>query len=510
MAQTKTFGLRGEKLKDILKDLESRGNSSDASKIRNIHSHLDGTIHRDPTMNFSPKAKKRIEDFMAFQSSTKIALGTAQISNFSQSLISSILDAGYYRYFKGLNSLRDPKVIEFLKKSGAVEWNMLTEFVGNAAPAGSTSSKIADFLSRKSGFTGMNKVNQWTAAAAGRIFIKDLYKIANSSTVNLRKKWAQNKLDGLGINYKQFDNLQFKLGKGKKISDDMLMRGVNKFARETQLQRDILKDPVIYNNPQTQVFFQFKRFGLNQSKLIDKVLRADLKKGNVTSLLRLGLAGVAGGSLTITAKQLFKELISGKEIYDPESGMELPEDLEGLINNLSAVGSLGMMGDILNSVVDVTGSPTRTAKFLALPAFWSDVENVTKFMQAVEQDASKFGVDFIHRVPARLGKVLGTVPRLASQRFETVGQQEERLEGRKRFAVRDINKLIDANQYSKAMSRVRLWNKTHRKDPISGRSISFESILKRKAKKTKAKVKNRLKKQEDIESFVNWSKGILK
>ena len=226
----------------------------------------------------------------------------------------------------------------------------------------------------------------------------------------------------------------------------MLMRGVNKFARETQLQRDILKDPVIYNNPQTQVFFQFKRFGLNQSKLIDKVLRADLKKGNVTSLLRLGLAG----------------------------------------------------------------SPTRTAKFLALPAFWSDVENVTKFMQAVEQDASKFGVDFIHRVPARLGKVLGTVPRLASQRFETVGQQEERLEGRKRFAVRDINKLIDANQYSKAMSRVRLWNKTHRKDPISGRSISFESILKRKAKKTKAKVKNRLKKQEDIESFVNWSKGILK
>ena len=82
-----------------------------------------------------------------------------------------------------------------------------------------------------------------------------------------------------------------------KLNENTLRHGMYRFAKDMNLQKDILKDPLIMNNPRTQWFFQFKRFGLRQFKLVDGLLRQDLKQGNIMSLLRLGIAGYAGGPI---------------------------------------------------------------------------------------------------------------------------------------------------------------------------------------------------------------------
>ena len=67
---------------------------------------------------------------------------------------------------------------------------------------------------------------------------------------------------------------------------------------------------------------------------------------------------------------------------------------------------------------------------------------------------------------------------------------EEKLEGRKRFAVKSINKLIDDDQWDEALERARIWNRTFPRNPITDKSIGYHQILRRKMERIKAIYKN--------------------
>ena len=149
-----------------------------------------------------------------------------------------------------------------------------------------------------------------------------------------------------------------------------------------------------------------------------------------------------------------------------------------------------MMGDILTVATDVTKSPTKAMKFLALPAVWGDVEKLIQFSQQLESDSQKLGPAAWKRLPARVISKLGTAPSAFIERFYTEGMTEEKLEGRKGFAVRDINKLIDDDQYDKALERTRIWNQTFPQNPITDKSIGFHQVLRRKMERIKAQYKN--------------------
>ena len=473
ISEVEQFGRKGEKFKALRKAVEMRDNKGEAGIMQNIHEHITDSIHRDPARNFSPETKKRLVDLMAFETGTKIALGTATIPNMTQFMISSALDAGYWRFFKGVASLASPKMRRAVKESGATEWQIVNEMIGTNSRT-ATSSYIADRLSTWSQFKRINTINQYTAAATSRIFIKDLHRYANGK--GLRKSWARNKLAKMGVDYRN------------KLNENTLRHGMYRFAKDMNLQKDILKDPLIMNNPRTQWFFQFKRFGLRQFKLVDGLLRQDLKQGNIMSLLRLGIAGYAGGPMVSVAKKYYKQILGGEPVYDPEA--KLPEDLDELVGNLSAVGAFGMMGDILTVATDVTKSPTKAIKFLALPAVWGDVEKLTQFSQELESDSQKLGPAAWKRLPARIVSKLGTAPSTFIQRFYTEGMAEEKLEGRKRFAVKSINKLIDDDQWDEALERARIWNRTFPRNPITDKSIGYHQILRRKMERIKALYKN--------------------
>ncbi len=266
--------------------------------------------------------------------------------------------------------------------------------------------------------------------------------------------------------------------------------GITRFAKDMNLQKDILKDPLILSNPKSAPFTQFKRFGPRQFKLIQTVLGEDLKRGNVLSMLRMGVAGYAGGAFVITAKKYLKKILSGEDIYEPDGA--IPEDFSQFMNSLAAVGALGMQGDILSSAFDVVKSPTKAMAFLFSPTPLQEIENSIRLVQGIESDASTYGPDAIKRLPSRFANLLGQTPSMIMRRFETEGMTEERLTGQKSYAVTAINKLIDNGEWDRAMEDVREWNSTNPSNPITTRSIGFSQILKRRFKKVLKQRKNKL------------------
>ena len=487
IAEVEVFGRRGEKFNALREAVKQDGNFKEVAMMNEVHSHVIGTINKDPAYALSPRGKKLAESVMAWETSTKIALGTATIPNTSQFMISSALDAGYWRFIRGVASLASPKVREAIRKSGATEYSMLTELLGTKSRS-AIGGKTADFLATYSGFKGINLINQYTAAATARVFMKDLHKIANKSPIKQRREWANDKLNRMGLK------------SDKPLTEKDIISGTNRYARDMNLQKDVIKDPLIMNNPRAQWFFQFKRFGYRQAKLIDDIIRQDLKNGNVLSVLRLGVAGYAGGTAVSVAKKYFKEFLSGEPSFDPRA--ELPEDFEDLIEGISAVGALGMFGDMLSSAVDVAESPTKAMAFMISPPVLSSAENIFDFFLKLEKDAQTYGPDMISRMPSRVASLLGTVPTEILKRIEPEGMSEERLEGRKSFIVKRINKYLDAGQFDKAYGVAEGWNTTHPNSPISPRSISMRNVFKRMMEREIKKSRNKIRLPEFLDELL--------
>lgn len=478
IAEVKVFGRKGEKFNALKKGVASDGAFKEVEIMNEVQSHVVGSINKDPAYSLSPKGKKLAESVMAWETSTKIALGTATIPNMSQFMISSALDAGYFRFIRGIASLSSSKVRNAIEKSGATEFSMLNELLGTKQRT-ALGGKTADFLSKWSGFKGINKINQYTAAATARIFMKDLHKIANTSKIKLRREWANDKLNRMGLK------------SDKPFTEKDIIRGTNKYARDMNLQKDVTQDPLMMSNPRTQWFFQFKRFGYRQAKLMNNVIREDVKKGNVMSVVRLGLAGYAGGSGVSVAKKYYKEFLSGEPSFDPNA--DLPEDFEDLIEGISGVGALGMYGDFLSSAVSVAESPVKAMAFMASPPVLSSADNIMDFFLKLEKDSQTYGADVVSRLPSRVATLLGTVPSEIIKRIEPQGMAEERLEGKKSFAVRKINRYLDKGLFDKAYGYSESWNLTNPDNPISPRSISMRNVFKRMLEREKKKSKNKLR-----------------
>ena len=115
-------------------------------------------------------------------------LGFATIPNISQSMISSALDAGYLRFFRGVMALSKKENRDFIKASGATNYSQLNEMLGVSEPTSLTSG-IVEKLGKYTGFTGINKINQYLAASTAGAFVKDLTKISHSGMTRTRR-WS--------------------------------------------------------------------------------------------------------------------------------------------------------------------------------------------------------------------------------------------------------------------------------------------------------------------------------
>ena len=78
---------------------------------------------------------------------------------------------------------------------------------------------------------------------------------------------------------------------------------MNKYARDTQLQRSLEKDNILFNHPDFKPFLLFKRFGYRQA-LFSADLIKEWLNGNVMPVLGLGAAGYLGLGFVQPAKSI--------------------------------------------------------------------------------------------------------------------------------------------------------------------------------------------------------------
>lgn len=489
ISQVETFGLKGEKFDALLKGVEGRS-PKDANVMRELHHHATGLIEFSDKYNYSPRVKELWKKVMEWETGTKIGLGFATIPNVTQSLISSAMDAGYWRFFRGLASLSRKDVRQMIRESGATSYSQLAEMLGMSETTALTSG-IVDKLAKYSGFKGINKLNQIMAAATAKVFVEDLHKMSRKGFTNSRRKWAKSKLAKLGVDWKTEMNF-----KKPTPSDLKIIKGaMERFARNTQLQRDILKDPLIFNNPRTKMFTQFKRFGYRQAQYTKEVMHHDIAHGNIMPMLRLAIGGYAGGEFVHVAKKFAREWLSGEDYYDPNADMSTwPKDLTDMVENLSAAGGLGLVGDVWSSALEEGGSVTRAMKFIVFPPLASDIEAFfDRFLMPLESDFKSLQADAMKRAPSRFMKLIGgSTLRELSKRIEPGGMTLERLKSQRSRAVSNILDMLENaskdEDYDDALANVRLWNEAHPMAPISAESVSAKAIIQRKMRKYKKKI----------------------
>ena len=477
------FGLKGEVIYGknekggLLRDIAEKS-YEEKDVVKHVFDSFTGYIESDPFKNYSPRGKRLANNVMAFEMATKIALGTATIPNVTQLMISTALEAGYFRTMKGALQLFRKDYREKLKSSGLTYHNAMDVVLGTdfslRDPRTFTRAiksivkdpndrmlKIANVLATVSQFKRVNYLNNMLAASTAEIFIKDLHRIARTSKNAPYKRWAINNLK------------RFKIDHNKKLSDDQISSGMLMFARDSQLQKNVLKDPLAFNNPRMRPFFIFKRFGYRQLAYLSGVLKREVLEGkNILPIVRLGLGGMLGASAIDVARRFYIKMLTGDETYKEDK-----EGLDALLDGMQTVGAMGFFGDILEAE-----SKIGAVGFAITPVVLSDLMKVGDGLLAIEKNIDTFGYGEVAlRRGARaatpvLGSVLG---RKVARAIETPQQKLDILKQRKGRVRSKILDLIIEGKKELALKNIKQWNSRFPEQAINPQDINFSVLYNR-------------------------------
>jgi hypothetical protein len=462
-AYVKHFGAKGEKANKLIKKIEAQ-DAELGSLAGNVFNQYSGMIELDPAYNYSGKMRKFMSDAMSFQVATKIGFGFATIPNITQTLISTAQEAGYWRTLKSAVKVAMPTKAgkerrDLIRRSGSTVYSVLQQLFGYEHPA--LMGKFADKMTFVSGFKGINKVNNMVAASTAMDLVPQLHKIANQAKPGVkikilgkefsRRGWAREKLKDFGVDWKV-----------EKVSEDMLLRSMVKFAKNTQLQKNVLKDPEMFNMPRARPLFTFKRFAYRQAVYQKDVMTRELKRGNLMMPLRLGAAGLAGGEFVHWSRNMIKELWSGEPVY-----RENEEMFGRMVENLAAVGSFGV-------VTDIAAAESRASSigFTLTPVLISDAYRVLDILVDFERDLENdYGIgNSLHRSVIRVAPLFGGQARELAKQIQPGSQKENRIKNmRGRVRTDALDLIIDAIQpgvssedkrqkIDLAKSRIKQWN----------------------------------------------------
>ena len=490
------FGSKGERADKLLSEIAEKS-TSEARAMTNVWQSFTGFIESDPSKNYSPNAKRMFENVMAFEMGTKIALGTATIPNLSQFAISTALEAGYYRTFKGAFRLLNPEVRKKLKASGVTYHNALDVILGTDLNLRSADSikrslrevvknpkdsllNIASALASASGFKKVNYLNNLVAASTAEIFIKDLHRISNTSSIKSRRNWANK-------NLKRFD-----IDPNKNISPEALSSGMFKFARDSQLQKNILADPIFFNNPKWRPWIIFKRFGYKQANYLSETMGRELRAGNAFALLRLGIGGVAGGAAVSKMREMYIEFLTGEKTF-----RENTEGIEFIKDNMLAVGGMGILGDLL-AAEDLVSA----LKFTITPVMLSDLDKVTDGLVALQKNIDTFGIGeiAIRRSVKPIASIFGTIPSRGLSKLQTPTQRIETLKQRKSKIKSKLLDLLIEGKSDLVIKNIKQWNSKFPEVPITGDDINYgvayDRIIRKRTKIYQEKAMLRMEKNK--------------
>ena len=333
---------------------------------------------------------------------------------------------------------------------------------------GNRLANVANLLTTVTGFKGINYINQLVAASTSEVYVKDLHRIAKSSPKKSRRhNWATNNLERLGI--KDF-------GKAK-LSNTDIEHAMYRFAKESQLQKDILKDPLAFNNPKLRPFFIFKRFGYRQAKYMKDTLKREVNDHqNLFVPLRLAAGGVLGGWGVLWAKDTLVKFLSGEDV--------VREDKEGfakMTEALSVVGSMGFFSDLLEAEDKLSA-----LKFTLTPVIMSDLEKGFAGARALESNIEKYGagnwVTYQRSLKGFAG-IFGGMIRSLMENFEPPGQKEKGISQEKGKWRTKIFEYYESGEDRKAWQIYNDWNRKRPTNPLMLEEVDLAAYYKWRIRK---------------------------
>jgi len=215
-------------------------------------------------------------------------------------------------------------------------------------------------------------MNRTIAANAGKHYTNGLVKsiIKNPSNKNTARRLLE-----LGINPE-------KVVKNSGIGFDDLLGASARVVNKAQFQSTALDLPLFFTSPEGKIMTQFKTFAFNQAKLMNEAILGEVKRGNMKPLIQaVAIMPILGEGV----KDL-RGLLTGKS--RDKAG------LARIIENMTAVGGLGILGDLWTSAIY-----NNVAGFIVGPAL-GDLSNAVEAMvNASQGKPKKLGREIARKVP---------------------------------------------------------------------------------------------------------------
>lgn len=454
--QSMFFGQKGEKIVAALDKIRAEA-PHEVPIVEEIYRQFTGAVNSDPTRKIRTKAAQKIVDFYTdYQGITKISLGTATFANFWQLLISTIPDLGVWNAVQGAIRLADPTVRSGIRDSGALKPDIMDAMLG--ARNKSMLSEVADKLATYSGFRPINKLWQYLAASTAEVAVKDWHRAAQGT--GRKAEWARARLK------------DFSLDHTKPLERNGILEAMYRFSVDSQLQKNVLKDPLVFNDPKYRALFLFKRFGYRQFTYMKDMLIREGERGNYMPAVRLAVGGALGGTAAIAGFNAIRSMMSGQSYYyrQPDNA------LEDIYNKIAAIGAFGVMSDITR--LDQQMTMADRLKFAATPVFWSDTEKAVEAYNNVARDWKRYGDAWLvtKRNAHSAFNVVGGNIAQASKRLLTDEQKKRGLARLKGNEKREIYLAILAGDGRLAADKIADWNRSNSGNAITMKDINIKEV----------------------------------
>ncbi len=509
ISHSKNFGQDGAYLKGIGSALNALANDprskvtiKDFKNFEQIVKMTTGAIEFDPKFNWSQGTKSFLQDVTSFQVGTKIGLGFAVIPNLSQLSISVALKTGYGPLINA--ALNYKTKAEYKKFVNSVAYNykdIMDASIGTSLEGSTLAGKFANLttnrffglpiIGKALSFNRINEINFKMSAVTSYEYLLKQQSIAQGKGAlgKLQSQRTKAKMELKKAGFDDFNtNLSLKDPKSKTY--DKLQKYAFTFARDFQLQKNVLRDPKFANDPRFRPFFLFKRFGYRQADLFSKVLREEGK--NPAMYLRLAASGLFGLGLVMPAKELLSRFLAGEEIYDPKYNLnntvlDIKQDgsiseaisqysLNDVIDGIASVGAIGTVSDILAGE-----SFLESVEFALKPVIFADLDKAYDATSRFFTDINGYGIGgAFKRTPKNLAPIFGTGVRRVTQRFATEKQEEDYVKYRKGLVRGQILDALAVGDNKTSIRLLNEWNRVYGfQNPIMYEDVDYDDVAKR-------------------------------
>jgi hypothetical protein len=440
------------------------------------------------------RLKTAVDTYVAIEYGLKIGLGRATILNLAQPAISMIPDLGLWNTVRGGIALLSPELRQKVRLSGAINPYMMEALLGYEP-----STKWIKFGKKMGSYTGfihVNKVLQYLAASTFEQAANKWVNLAKGE--GLRANWAKKRLTDFDLDWKQ------------PIPEDKMVRAMYRFAQNSQLQKNLLNEPLIMNDPHYRVFFLFKRFGYKQMNYMREMLwRETIERGNFAPALRLIVAGYAGGEFINWGLNHIQSFLSGQPVYRKDEELTWRR----AIKNLGTIGALGMASDMFatEKLSDVGGK----MKFITSVPLGTDWDTLWDSYTSFTKDWENYG-DFwfaTRRNAYKVSGILGSMPKYAMKRTISDKQQYDQIMNMRTDEKGEITQLIIDGHPEEASHRLIKWQKAYpeRGLALTQNDIDIRAISKRMYDNTKKRLnvkvvdpKERKKIEDKLQKLREW------